>query len=102
MGDNTYFKLIHYSVCLNPQKIVKTVTRGKKKSTEIPPRLLIWFWLCALMIVTFPTVLLDPSLHLNFGIQFIDVLSEALPELGPLGLQGGRQQAVLDREHLRM
>lgn len=55
-----------------------------------------------LMIVTFPTVLVNPSLNLNFGIEFIDLLSEVAPKLRPLGLQGGRQQAVLDRKQLSM
>lgn len=50
------------------------------------------------MIVAFPAVppRPRPSLHLNVGVEFIDLLPEAAAELGPLGLQGGGQQAVLD------
>lgn len=58
------------------------------------------------MIVAFPAVpprpRPRPSLHLNVGVEFIDLLPEAAAELGPLGLQGGGQQAVLDWKHLGM
>lgn len=54
------------------------------------------------MIVTFPTVHLNPRLDLNFGIEVINLLSEAIAKLSPLGLQSGCQQAVLDRKHLRV
>lgn len=67
-----------------------------REGGRCPLQLTIWFWLCALHDCHLP------SLHLDFGIKFINLLSEAAPELIPLGFQGGRQQAILDRKHLRM
>lgn len=38
--------------------------------------------------------------HGNGAVELVDLLLEELPQLRPLGLQRGRQQAVLDGEHL--
>lgn len=60
-------------------------------------------WLCAFYDrYLFLTLLLDPSLHVNFGIEFINLISEEVSKLGPLGLQGRCQQAVLDGKLLGM
>ncbi len=40
------------------------------------------------------------ALHFDVGVQLIDLFPEAVPEIGAFGFQGGRQEAVLDGEHL--
>lgn len=81
----------------SPHKIEKIVTIKVN-----PLHKAIQFWLSALNDCHLPTLLIDPSLHLNFGIKFINLLSEVVPKISPLGLQGGCQETVLNRKHLRM
>lgn len=40
------------------------------------------------------------GLHFDVGVKLIDLLPEVVPEIGTFGFKGGRQEAVLDGEHL--
>lgn len=43
----------------------------------------LWFW--------YPT----GCLHLNLGVELVDLLSEVVLEVGALGFEGGSEEAVL-------